>query len=246
MYLTNEEKKRIQQLLTDIPDVCHCKSCQALSKEKNILKSLLDELKQTQAYIIQSEKMAALGKLAAGMIHELNNPIGVRNSAADVCNRSVSKITEVLRKNQSIKVISDNKLLQISMEALHINNLVTIKASKRITEIVKSLNSFVQFFRKLLQNAIQSIPEKGEITIRTFTKNNNTFIQIADTGIGIPSKKMKNLFEPNFSKKGNRVKAGMGLFISLNIIKKHHGQIKIESEVGKGSTFTIIFPKNKN
>lgn len=100
-------------------------------------------------------------------------------------------------------------------------------------------------FRNILQNAIQSIPGKGKITIRTFKKKNNIFIQIIDTGIGISSKKMKNLFEPIFSKKGNRVKAGMGLFISLNIVQKHHGQIKIESEGGKGSTFTIILPENK-
>jgi signal transduction histidine kinase len=75
-------------------------------------------------------------------------------------------------------------------------------------------------------------------------ENNNVCIQITDTGIGIPLKQIQNLFVPAFSKKEKRVKAGMGLFISLNIVKKHHGQIKVDSKVGKGSSFTIILPKN--
>jgi signal transduction histidine kinase len=97
----------------------------------------------------------------------------------------------------------------------------------------------------LLRNAIQSITGKGTITIRTFSENNNIGIQITDTGIGIPSHQIQALFEPTFSKKEARVKAGMGLFISLNIVKKHQGQIRVESEVGKGSTFTIILPKDR-
>ncbi len=101
-----------------------------------------------------------------------------------------------------------------------------------------------QVFFNLIQNAIQSILGKGQITIRTFMENNNVCIQVADTGIGIPQKQIKNLFEPIFSKKETRVKVGMGLFICLNIIKKHHGQMNVESKVGNGSTFTILLPKN--
>jgi signal transduction histidine kinase len=274
---------------------CTCKSCQALSEEKNKLKKLLDELKQIQAHLIQSEKMAALGKLAAGLIHEVNNPIGAMNSAIDVSNRSVNKIIEILSKNQSTKDIQDNRSFRMSVEVLQNSNLVTIKASKRITKILKSLSSFVQLdkstlqkidlhevleniltmfnhelinritvikkyedipiitcheaelnqvFLNLLRNAIQSITGKGKITIRTFMENNNVCIQITDTGIGIPLEQIQNLFVPAFSKKEKRVKAGMGLFISLNIVKKHHGQIKVDSKVGKGSSFTIILPKN--
>lgn len=295
MYLNSKENKRLQQLLTDIPGECNCKSCQALFKEKNKLLELLEELKQTQTLLIHSEKMAALGKLAAGFVHEMNNPIGAIKSALDVSNRSANKILEILSKNPFTKDIQNNRLLSLSMEALQSNNLVTIKAIKRITKIINSLRSFVrldesplqnvvlhefldsiitffnhdlnnrirvikkygnipiitchaaelnQVFINILQNAIQSIRGKGKITIRTFRENNNVCIQITDTGIGIPPEQIQNLFEPTFSKKEKRVKAGMGLFISLNIVKKHHGQIKVNSEVDKGSTFTIILPKN--
>jgi signal transduction histidine kinase len=293
MYLTSKENDRLQRLLTNVSEGCTCKSCQALYKEKNKLKDLLDDLKQTQAHLIQSEKMAALGKLTAGLIHEMNNPIGAMNSAVDVSDRSVNKIIEILSKNHSTKDIQTNRLLRSYVEALQNNNMVTIEASKRITKTINSLRSFVrlddsplqeidlhevldiivtifkhelnnritvikkygdipiitchaaevnQVFLNILRNAIQSITGEGIITIRTISENNNIYTQITDTGIGIPPDQIQNLFEPTFSKKETRVKAGMGLFISLHIVKKHRGLIKVESKVGKGSTFTIILP----
>jgi signal transduction histidine kinase len=296
MYLTSKENERLQQMLTNVSVGCNCKSCQTLSKEKNKLKELLDELKQTQAHLIQSEKMAALGKLTAGFIHEINNPIGAMNCAVDVSNRCVNKILEIFNNDHSTEDNRDNRLLQTVLKALQDNNLATIKASKRITKILYGMSSFIQLdastlqkidlhealdgilpifnheldnriiitkkygdipvitchaaelnqvFVNLFRNAVQSIREKGKIIIRTFSENNNVFIQIIDTGIGIPPQQIQNLFEPMFSKKETRVKAGMGLFISLNIVKKHHGQIKVESKVGKGSTFTIILPKER-
>jgi signal transduction histidine kinase len=151
MYLTSKENERLQQILSKVSVDCTCKSCQALSEEKNKLKKLLDELKQIQAHLIQSEKMAALGKLAAGLIHEVNNPIGAMNSAIDVSNRSVNKIIEILSKNQSTKDIQDNRSFRMSVEVLQNSNLVTIKASKRITKILKSLGSFVQLDKSTLQ-----------------------------------------------------------------------------------------------
>jgi signal transduction histidine kinase len=95
-------------------------------------------------------------------------------------------------------------------------------------------------------NASQAIKGKGIITIRTFIANENVHVQITDTGVGISSKQMKNLFEPGFTKTESRIKAGMGLFTSYNIIQKHGGQIKVESVVSEGSTFTVIFPIDLN
>ena len=70
-------------------------------------------------------------------------------------------------------------------------------------------------------------------------------MQIADTGVGLSQDQKQRLFEPVFTMEGSRVKAGLGLFISYNIIQKHRGEIKVESEVGKGSTFTIILPMQR-
>jgi signal transduction histidine kinase len=94
----------------------------------------------------------------------------------------------------------------------------------------------------LLTNAVQAIKGKGTITIRTFLESDKIHVQIADTGMGIPQEEIHTLFEPGFAKRGSRVKAGLGLFSSYNIVQKHHGRIEVESEVGKGSTFTIVLP----
>ncbi len=99
-----------------------------------------------------------------------------------------------------------------------------------------------QVFMNLLTNAAQAIEGEGRITIRTLIEKGNVHVQIEDTGVGIPQEQMTGLFDPGFTKKESRVKAGLGLFTSYSIVQKHHGEIKVESEVGKGSTFTVILP----
>jgi signal transduction histidine kinase len=99
-----------------------------------------------------------------------------------------------------------------------------------------------QVFMNLLTNAAESISGQGTVTIRTYSKDNLIHIDIKDTGIGIAREQLKRLFEPFFSKKGERVKAAIGLFSSYNIVQKHGGEIKVKSTVGKGSRFTVILP----
>jgi len=265
-------------------------------KEKNIkLQKLLDELKATQAQLVQSEKMAALGKLVAGVAHEMNSPIGVIKSANDVTARSVTNIAEELRHSPTLDDLRASRKLRDSLKALESNNPVSVAASERMTKIVDSLKSFArldeatiqeadlheglestltlmehdlkgritvlkkfgdiprivclpgdlnQVFMNLLTNASQAIKDKGTITITTFFDNGNVHVEIADTGVGIPSEQMQGLFEPGFTKAGARVKAGLGLFTSYNIVQRHRGQIRVTSDVGQGSTFAIILPAN--
>ena len=264
-----------------------------LEAEYDQLQQLLQELQETQAQLVQSEKMASLSKLVAGVVHEMNTPIGTINSVIDASSRAIRNILEVLEESQTLDEVKNSKKLQTSVMAFQQNIPISMAACERITRIVSSLKSFArldesafqkidiheglestltliehefneqisvvkeygdiphvtcypgelnQVFMNLLMNAGQAIRENGTITIRTFIENEKVYIQIADTGVGIPPERMTDLFEPNFSRKGTRVKAGMGLFISYNIIDKHRGEIKAESEVGKGSTFTIILP----
>lgn len=261
---------------------------------KNLeLQQLLDELKQTQARLVQSEKMAALGKLVAGVVHEMNTPIGAIKSAVDVSIRSIDILKEALTTSTSLEELRNNRKFRGSLEALETHGPVTAAASERISRIVGSLKSFArldeaavqeadihegleatlillerdledrvtvernygkipkvlccpgelnQVFINLLTNAAQAIECKGTIAIRTFKEDAHVHIEISDTGVGIPCEKMEGLFEPDFSKKGPRVKAGLGLFTSYSIVQRHQGELKVKSELGKGSTFTIVLP----
>jgi len=264
-----------------------------LKEEKDQLQQLLEELERTQAQLVQSEKMAALGKLVAGIVHELNTPVGTINSTADTLSRSITHIVEEIEGSPSLDSVKNNRQFQNSVNALRDSNPVTLAASERITRIVGSLKAFAhldeatyqkadlheglentltllehdfrdkievirdygeiskvacnpgeinQVFMNLLQNAAEAIKDRGTIRIRTFEEQGNIHVRVSDTGSGISPRRRERLFDHTFAKKGSRMKAGLGLFTSANIVQKHNGRIEVESEVGKGSSFTVILP----
>jgi signal transduction histidine kinase len=99
-----------------------------------------------------------------------------------------------------------------------------------------------QVFMNLLKNAAESIKDKGTIRIKTSVEDSQVIIRITDDGMGIAEENLSKIFDPGFTTKGVRVGTGLGLSISYNIIQDHTGEIEVESEVGKGSTFSIILP----
>ncbi|HMK49329.1 MAG TPA: ATP-binding protein, partial [Thermodesulfovibrionales bacterium] len=99
-----------------------------------------------------------------------------------------------------------------------------------------------QVFMNMLINAAHAIEKQGEITIRTFRSDGYVNVSISDTGRGIPDDKIGRIFEPFFTTKEVGKGTGLGLSIAYDIIKKHKGYISVESELGKGSTFTVKIP----
>ena len=97
----------------------------------------------------------------------------------------------------------------------------------------------------LLKNAFQAIKETGGIKIRTFEKDDQAYIQISDTGVGIPPAQLECLFDFDFHATQDRMKMGFGLSTDFRIIQDHKGEIRIESEVGKGTEVTISLPKRE-
>lgn len=251
------------------------------------------QLKETQAKLVQTAKMASLGNLAAGIAHEINNPIGAINSAADVSQRAVKKILEALATIDASSAILNDKKFNSALKILQENTRLTVTASSRVVKIVRSLKTFArldeanyqsvdihegidstlmllqheiknrvdirkeygdlpriacypdelnQVFMNIISNSVQAIEEKGIIQIRTRLENSRVFIEFEDTGPGIKPEHLEQIFDPGFTTKGVGVGTGLGLSISYNIIQKHNGEIRVESEPGEGTKFIIELP----
>jgi signal transduction histidine kinase len=99
-----------------------------------------------------------------------------------------------------------------------------------------------QAILNIMTNAVEAISEKGEITVTTLTRDRKLYIRIRDTGVGIPAEDISRVFDPGFTTKGVGVGTGLGLAICYQVVADHHGEIRVESSPGRGSTFTIVLP----
>ncbi len=251
-------------------------------------------LRETQAQLVQSEKMASLGALVAGIAHEINTPVGAVSSMHNTLMRAVRKLKTILETDFT-EIFQKNQRLQKSLKIIEDANKVIDSGTDRVRNIVHRLRSFArldeaelkkvdihegledtltlihheikhnikvtrifgeippiacypgqlnQVFLNLLMNAKQAIKDKGEITISTYQIEGKVHIAIKDSGIGISQNNLKKIFDPGFTTKGVGVGTGLGLSICYKIMQAHYGEIQVESEVGKGSTFTVVVPTN--
>jgi len=273
-------------------ELAHFKNVELRDKNDR-LEALLKELQDTQTQLVQSEKMAAIGKLVAGVVHEMNTPIGASNSAIDITERCIGKITDLQQAIPTGEGQADDAKLDFLLENLKKNQEINREANRRLSSILGNLKLFIsldggqrekvdihegldsalallesqigdnisvvrkygdldrieccpgeinQVFMSLLTNAAEAIEKSGSITVTTSKDNGEFRVAIADTGTGMTPEVQSQLFEPAFSTKGSRIKAGMGLLVSLNIVQQHGGRIEVDSEVGRGSTFTVVGP----
>lgn len=252
-----------------------------LEKQKLDLENALSELKQAQIQLVQSEKMASLGQLVAGVAHEINTPIGSINSNNDIFDKCIKKIKQNPQDTEKFSSIMEDTI-KINFEAIKRINAI-VKALKNfarldeaeyketdIHECIKNTlmlinheikgrievvedfgelplincypNLLNQVFMNILVNACQSIEKEGKIIIKTEKSPDKVRIIVSDTGKGISEEHLERIFDPGFTTKGVGVGTGLGLSICYRIIKKHNGTISVESELGKGSKFTIELP----
>ncbi|MDE2429236.1 MAG: PAS domain S-box protein, partial [Burkholderiales bacterium] len=279
----------------------------ALQKKGEEQQSLIKKLQEAHEQLLQSEKMASVGQLAAGIAHEINNPVGFVNSNMGSLQSYVGKLFEVIDQYEAllktappspatlaqikkIREAADLEFLKDDVEDLVRESMDGLK---RVKDIVQSLKDFShvgetdwqeadihqgidstlnivkneikykatvvkeygqlpaikciisqlnQVFMNLLVNASHAIKESGTITVSTGCQNDWVWIRISDTGSGIPPENLNRIFEPFFTTKPVGSGTGLGLSLSYGIVKKHGGRIDVQSEVGKGTSFTVHLP----
>lgn len=248
--------------------------------------------KETEAQLIQMEKMASIGTLAAGIAHEINNPLGFLISNLESLKDYVKNFAQVLpgdsphsktltedflpmteeslegalrikkivsdlrtfsRQSETEKVLTDiHQVLDSTLSIIwnEIKYKITLsKDYQAHSEIVADATQLSQVFLNILLNASQAIDasetiaEKGAITLSTSEDEKNVCVEIRDNGCGIPKEVLPKIFDPFFSTKNKG--SGLGLSVSYNIVKQHHGDLQVKSAPGEGTTFTILLPKKE-
>ncbi len=277
------------------------------------LEKALHEFKQMQNTLVQSEKMASIGQLTAGIAHEINNPLAFVSSNL---NRFAEYFKEILalldewresasvcedreeyaRRSAAVRLHEEDADVEFLREDFSTLMQFTVQGTDRMRTIVDRMRAFShmsdevhsevdlnaaiddtlaivwnevkykaaivkeyavlpllccnegevkQVLVNLLVNAAQAIEGKGTITLRTRDDGANAVIEVADTGSGIPADVQNRIFDPFFTTKPVGKGTGLGLWICATIVGKHGGTIAVQSEVRRGTTFSISLPKTQ-
>jgi len=226
------------------------------------------ELREAQQYLVRAEKLAVIGKLGAGVAHELRNPLGVISNSIYYLGGRMGDVDPKVQKHLAImqrEVARSNKIItdlmsfisfsELSTQKVGINWLVSEALARveipstliietvfqeKLPELMLDPGKIEQVFVNLLMNGVQAITGDGKLTIVTRLNDGCVEIAISDTGCGIKPENMDKLFEPLFTTKAKGI--GLGLAISRMLIENHGGQITAHNNASEGATFVVALP----
>lgn len=237
------------------------------------LAEINQRLQAAQAQLIQSEKLAAVGQLTAGIVHDVKNPLAVIKGLAEELQEDIGDdpyayeglrtIRESAAKASTIVTDLLKFARQSDPKKVHQDLRETINTSIRLTEylarkgkieiVVEMPEESVvaiydgqqveQVLINLITNAIQAMPDGGTLEIVLEREANEASISFRDSGIGIPADNLPRIFDPFFTTKPEGEGTGLGLSVGYGIIYRHGGRIDVESTEGVGTTFTIHLPR---
>jgi signal transduction histidine kinase len=244
-------------------------------KLKNALWNLehtIEKLREKQAQLVEAEKLASIGKLAAGIAHEINNPLtsvltfshlmleqcppsDPRHENLKLMARETNRARTIVRQ-----LLNFGREIVIKPEKININQPVSeiadslaaqdafkeigldLKLGENLPDVYADPAQIGQVVMNMLLNAIHAITPPGRIELVTRQHENSIELVVSDTGAGIPEEHIHKIFDPFFTTKDASRGTGLGLAVSYGIIKKHGGGIEVASTVGKGTTFTVRLP----
>ncbi|MBU1743444.1 MAG: HAMP domain-containing protein [Proteobacteria bacterium] len=230
-----------------------------------------EELKKTHEKLVQSEKLASIGILAAGVAHQINNPLGgifnclqmlqqhggnpqlrekyleLVTEGFDRIETTVSKLLWMSRKSERVPVDMD-----IRSAVEHVYSFLEFKIRKGniafMNEVAPELrvtfdvHDFQQLLLNLFINAIHSMEDGGTLEVKGYRNDSSVSIEVIDSGCGIEQENIGKIFDPFFTTKPTGEGTGLGLWLTYEIIRNYRGEISVESEAGKGSRFIIRLP----
>jgi signal transduction histidine kinase len=243
-----------------------------LRRKTDTLEEALHELKATQDALIRSERLYSIGRLAATIAHEVNNPLQVvrtrlelalegidsgqpvHREDLEIVNREIDRVAQILQGLRNLlrpteetdMVIEVNdavrEVLRLLEKQIRRQGIASkVDLAPESPRILGRGNQLKQVFLNLVLNALEAMPEGGELRVSTTTNSEGrVLITVADTGAGIPSSKLAEIFEPFYTTKTQGL--GLGLAVCLTIIEAHGGKISVESKPHQGAAFRIELP----
>ena len=236
----------------------------------------MTEIKQTQSQLVQSSKLAAIGELAANIAHEINNPLtsvlgfasylaeqippgqpmreeldliqGDAARARDIVRDLLqfSRQSEFVTQATDLNSVVQQTVAMVQRQGALCNIELTEEYSPDPPAVEIDVPRMKQVLLNIINNAVYAMPDGGALAIRTAIQDDMARVDVSDAGTGISPEHLNRIFEPFFTTKPEVIGTGLGLSVSLGIVESHGGRIKVQSELGKGSTFTVTLPMKES